>query len=205
MSADTARGTTAARTVDKPIEFSAFQKAIPQDIAESLDQAKPNSTGALAALASGPLLMTETISELDNIPDKPFDQICNDGSKFSGKNFLGKLARYVLTPLKEVYLPLMTWGLPTNFLMVRSCCCTAHTSSTCIAAEAATHHSTPASCRPATLAEPSRQQLHVGYIWRSQSGHSSSKGAANNFCSCQLLWGEVFYLQACVPSSLAMH
>jgi len=118
MSADIARGTDAARTVDKPIEPSAFQKAITQDIAESLDQAKPNSTGALAELVSGPLLMTETISELDNIPDAPFDQICNDGSKFSGKNFLGKLTRYILTPIKEVYLPLMTWGLPTNFLML---------------------------------------------------------------------------------------
>lgn len=174
MSADIARGTDAARTGDKPIEPSAFQKAITQDIAESLDQAKPNSTGALAALVSGPLLMTETISELDNIPDAPFDQICNDGSGFSSKNFLGKLTRYILTPIKEVYLPLMTWGLPTNFLMVRLRYGTAHTPMctytyicTCTAAEVAIHHNTPNFLQASNLCtEPSRQQLHAGCIWR---------------------------------------
>jgi hypothetical protein len=37
----------------------------------------------------------------------------------TGRNLLGKLARCVLTPIKEIYLPVMTWGLPTNHLMVR--------------------------------------------------------------------------------------
>lgn len=89
------------------------------DVATSVDQAKFSSESALAALASGPLLMQETLRTLDDVQDVPFDQLCNDGSKVTAKNLLGKLARCTLTPIKEVYLPLMTWGLPTNHLMVR--------------------------------------------------------------------------------------
>lgn len=119
MSADTARARDGSRLAEKQsIEPSVFQSALTQDIAESLDQAKPHSTHALAQAASGPLLMTETLSELESIPDVPFDQLCNDGSKITPKNILGKIMRFALTPIKEVYLPLMTWGLPTNFLMV---------------------------------------------------------------------------------------
>jgi hypothetical protein len=88
------------------------------DIASSVDQAKFSSEEALAAMASGPLLMNETLRTLDDVQDVPFDQLCNDGSKVTPKNLLGKLARCTLTPIKEIYLPLMTWGLPTNHLMV---------------------------------------------------------------------------------------
>jgi len=118
MSANTDRATDAARAADKAIEPSVFQKALTQDIAEALDQARPRSASALAAEASGPLLMTETLSELENIPDVPFDQLCNDGARITGRNLFGKLLRCVLTPIKEVYLPVMTWGLPTNSLML---------------------------------------------------------------------------------------
>ena len=119
MSSDTLRNRGGAKLTEKQsIEPSVFQ-TLTQDIAETLDQAKPNNASALAAQASGPLLMTETLSELESIPDLPFDQLCNDGSKITSRNLLGKLARCILTPIKEIYLPLMTWGLPTNFLMVR--------------------------------------------------------------------------------------
>jgi hypothetical protein len=115
--------TTASRLeVDAPrgkpaLEPSVFAKAA--DVAQSVDQAKFSSQHALAEVASGPLLMQETLSVLDAIRDVPFDKICNDGSKITPRNLLGKLARCTLTPIKEIYLPLMTWGLPTNHLMVR--------------------------------------------------------------------------------------
>lgn len=62
---------------------SAFAKsaATAADIARTVDQARPNNAAALANVASGPLLMQQTLSVLDVIPDVPFDQLCNDGRK----------------------------------------------------------------------------------------------------------------------------
>lgn len=102
-------------------EGSVFTRANREcDIAASADdQLKPLSEQALAQMVSGPLLMTQTLSAMDAIPDIPFARLCNDGSQITGRNLLGKLARLTLTPVKELYLPFLTWGLPTNFLMVR--------------------------------------------------------------------------------------
>lgn len=118
--AATAAGADADGTARKAsIAESAFAKStIPADIAHSVDQARPRDQQQLEGLASGPLLMQQTLSALDAVPDIPFDELCNDGSKVTARNLLGKLARCFLTPIKEVYLPLMTWGLPTNHLMV---------------------------------------------------------------------------------------
>lgn len=122
MSTATAAGADAGGLNPKAsIPESVFAKsgaAVAADVARSVDQARPATEQDLANTASGPLLMQQTLSVLDTIPDAPFAELCNDGSKITGRNLLGKLARCVLTPIKEVYLPLMTWGLPTNHLMV---------------------------------------------------------------------------------------
>jgi hypothetical protein len=49
----------------------------------------------------------------------PFDALCNDGRAVTSKNWLCKLWRYTIVPTKELYLPFMFSGLPTNYLMVR--------------------------------------------------------------------------------------
>ena len=72
----------ALRTKASLVE-SAFAKshATAADIAQSVDQARPLSEQALADTASGPLLMQQTLSVLDAIPDVPFDELCNNGKK----------------------------------------------------------------------------------------------------------------------------
>jgi hypothetical protein len=113
----TSNTSAAALRSKSSLEPSAFAAAT-GDVLPGIDQAKLKDQAALQAAASGPLLMQETLAVLEDIPDIPFAEICNDGSKVTSRNLLGKLARFTLTPIKEVYLPLMTWGLPTNFLML---------------------------------------------------------------------------------------
>jgi hypothetical protein len=97
---------------------SPFTSAHARDIASSLDQAKPASIRALAETVSGPLMTTETLGALDAVGSAPFDALCNGGWAIGRDNVVGKLLRLLFTPVKELYLPAMTWGLPTNHLMV---------------------------------------------------------------------------------------
>ncbi|WIA21539.1 hypothetical protein OEZ85_000736 [Tetradesmus obliquus] len=116
---------SAAARKDSGDQHSAFHK-ITEDDAAALRDNSDNQlagdlpAGKLASLVSGPLLHSAaTISDLDTVRDVPFDQLCNSGSKLTSKNIFNKLLfRYFLTPIKDVYLPFMTWGLPTNFLML---------------------------------------------------------------------------------------
>ena len=55
---------------------------------------------------------------LDCVPDVPFSQLCHDGRAVTAKNFLVKLWRYTIVPTKELYLPFMFSGMPTNYLML---------------------------------------------------------------------------------------
>lgn len=90
------------------------------DVAAVRDEL-PHVPNPLAGTISGPLLSTNqsALTGWDDVKDDtPFDQLCNTGAKLTSKNFLVKLNRYTLVPLKEIYLPFMTWGLPTNFLML---------------------------------------------------------------------------------------
>lgn len=41
------------------------------------------------------------------------------GTQVTARNWLNKLWRYTIVPTKELYLPFMFSGLPTNYLMVR--------------------------------------------------------------------------------------
>lgn len=88
-------------------------------------EAVAQEDSALEQVLSGPMLTAPTTedvdAELERVLDVPFDKICHTGMAWNHKNFLIKIWRYTIVPIKEVYLPLMTWGLPTNFLMV-SCC-----------------------------------------------------------------------------------
>jgi hypothetical protein len=64
------------------------------------------------------MLMPEP-SPLDDVPDVPFSQLCNGGLAVTRRNWLVKLWRYTIVPTKQLYLPWMFTGLPTNYLMVR--------------------------------------------------------------------------------------
>jgi len=84
----------------------------------------PDKTKAFRAAAldhpadSGPMLESEESMSLDEIPDIPFAQLCHDGRALTAKNWLVKLWRYTIVPTKELYLPWMFSGMPTNYLMV---------------------------------------------------------------------------------------
>ena len=77
------------------------------------------ATRNLAAALSGPMLSARvSIGCLDGVPDVPFERLCHDGRALTPKNFLVKLWRYTIVPTKELYLPWMFSGLPTNYLML---------------------------------------------------------------------------------------
>jgi hypothetical protein len=48
----------------------------------------------------------------------PFEALCNGGGALTARNWATKLQRYSLMPSKQLYLPFMFSGLPTNYLMV---------------------------------------------------------------------------------------
>lgn len=83
----------------------------------------PGKTKAFSAALdhpadSGPMLESEESMSLDGIPDIPFAQLCHDGRALTAKNWLVKLWRYTIVPTKELYLPWMFSGMPTNYLML---------------------------------------------------------------------------------------
>lgn len=57
-------------------------------------------------------------SLVEPLPDMPFSELCNSGSAITSRNFLVKLWRYCIAPLKQLYLPFITNNMPTNYLMV---------------------------------------------------------------------------------------
>jgi methyltransferase (TIGR00027 family) len=48
----------------------------------------------------------------------PFEALCNGGGALTARNWATKLQRYSLMPSKQLYLPFMFSGLPTNYLML---------------------------------------------------------------------------------------
>lgn len=94
------------------------------DVARDVDvsAAAENEESGLDQVMSGPMLTRPTVdgedSDLADVLDVPFSEICHSGLAWNWKNCLIKIWRYTIVPIKEVYLPLMTWGLPTNFLML---------------------------------------------------------------------------------------
>ncbi|GBF98146.1 K(+) efflux antiporter chloroplastic-like [Raphidocelis subcapitata] len=55
---------------------------------------------------------------LDAVPDVPFDELCHSGAALTARNWLVKLWRYTVVPTKQLYLPWMFSGMPTNYLML---------------------------------------------------------------------------------------
>jgi hypothetical protein len=76
------------------------------------------SVAAAAAARRGPLLVQDDSLSLDDVPDAPFEALCHNGAALTPRNWLIKLWRYTIVPTKELYLPWMFSGLPTNYLMV---------------------------------------------------------------------------------------
>lgn len=118
-----------ALTEQPSFKNSAFvksQQASDTDVVKDINAsaAQLQEEPPLEQVLSGPMLTQPTAedvaAEYGRILDVPFDQLCHTGMAWNHKNFLIKIWRYTLVPIKEVYLPLMTWGLPTNFLMVSS-------------------------------------------------------------------------------------
>eukprot|EP00879_Flechtneria_rotunda_P000635 GHRR01000748.1.p1 GENE.GHRR01000748.1~~GHRR01000748.1.p1 ORF type:complete len:385 (+),score=106.17 GHRR01000748.1:472-1626(+) len=100
------------------LKESAFETAQPTAEDDAFP-AKASAHAELSApLVSGPMLTSLSVTELDQVPDIPFDELCNSGAQVTSRNWLNKLYRYTLLPTKEIYLPFMTWGMPTNYLML---------------------------------------------------------------------------------------
>ncbi|GBF98456.1 S-adenosyl-L-methionine-dependent methyltransferase [Raphidocelis subcapitata] len=95
----------------------AFAEAAAASAAADGGAADEAAFGELVAKASGPMLMPEP-SPLDDVPDVPFAQLCHDGTAVTARNWLVKLWRYTVVPTKQLYLPWMFSGLPTNYLML---------------------------------------------------------------------------------------
>ncbi|KIY94457.1 hypothetical protein MNEG_13504 [Monoraphidium neglectum] len=71
----------------------------------------------LPSPSSWPMLTADPAAALEGVPDIPFSQLCHEGSKVTSKNLLNKIWRYTIVPTKNLYLPFMFSGLPTNYLM----------------------------------------------------------------------------------------
>lgn len=73
--------------------------------------------------ASGPMLTSTRQNSMrisDALLKVPFEQLCHTGTEWTLSNLPVKIWRHVLVPLKQLYLPFMTAGMPTNYLMVRA-------------------------------------------------------------------------------------
>lgn len=107
----------------KAQRYAAKDTDVTRDV--DVSAAAENEESGLDQVMSGPMLTRPTVdgedSDLADVLDVPFSEICHSGLAWNWKNCLIKIWRYTIVPIKEVYLPLMTWGLPTNFLMVSSC------------------------------------------------------------------------------------
>ena len=94
------------------LEGSASESPSSQGTAAPLT---PESKDLLAAQGRIDAALQTVMGDMDDVP---FNEICHSGVSWNRKNFLIKLWRYLIVPTKELYLPFMTSGMPTNYLMV---------------------------------------------------------------------------------------
>ncbi|KAI8462802.1 MAG: S-adenosyl-L-methionine-dependent methyltransferase [Monoraphidium minutum] len=88
-----------------------------RSIPPSPEGGAPRSRGG-SGDGGGSLLKATMSVALEDVPDVPFKDLCHEGSKVTAKNWLNKLWRFTIVPTKEIYLPFMFSGMPTNYLML---------------------------------------------------------------------------------------
>lgn len=117
-----------SREPDSPSSGELIATAVPSDVAAAADAAayaSPVAAAAAAARAAGHsgLLGSSPGEEQEDLAGASFEQLCNDGSRWTWDNWGVKLYRWTLMCIKQLYLIFMTLTLPTNFLMVRASPC----------------------------------------------------------------------------------